>query len=315
MHGTVSRPASGSSPRVRGTPKSSTVRRWIPRFIPACAGNSTIAVSASCRIAGSSPRVRGTRRAAGRSSPSPAVHPRVCGELAAKLGKAPDGVRFIPACAGNSTAVLSRASDLAGSSPRVRGTRAVVVGSRRPIRFIPACAGNSAATAAPRAGNAGSSPRVRGTRSAKGTPAIRRRFIPACAGNSQRRRAQPSVPAVHPRVCGELRDTRYRWLRYSGSSPRVRGTPEHLELNATPLRFIPACAGNSCATPPQSGTPSVHPRVCGELIAGNPRAFLVDGSSPRVRGTLCSAMPCRRACRFIPACAGNSKVWPAAGGS
>ena len=92
----------GSSPRVRGTDRER--RRGIHdhRFIPACAGNSAL------------------RRGRGLLSP---VHPRVCGEQPNLTPKRPpdDGssprvrgtdltpirafctVRFIPACAGNST--------------------------------------------------------------------------------------------------------------------------------------------------------------------------------------------------------------------
>ena len=91
----------GSSPRVRGTDKTSCVTQGPCRFIPACAGNSW--------------RYRRTSRWL-------AVHPRVCGEqsttrLATMLefGSSPRvrGTaarvallaflgRFIPACAGNS---------------------------------------------------------------------------------------------------------------------------------------------------------------------------------------------------------------------
>ena len=91
----------GSSPRVRGTARF--VRRFkvTPRFIPACAGNSTDRV---------------LDLAAG------SVHPRVCGEqlitvpgvripggssprvrgTAVRWGLAYSARRFIPACAGNS---------------------------------------------------------------------------------------------------------------------------------------------------------------------------------------------------------------------
>ncbi|SUB01577.1 Domain of uncharacterised function (DUF2825) [Pannonibacter phragmitetus] len=173
----------GSSPRVRGTPRSGSRQQCAARFIPACAGNTSSAVRRCAMLAGSSPRVRGTRgnedpcRNAGRFIPAcagnthkrtkrghlSAVHPRVCGEHARRVK---------PTCAP------------AGSSPRVRGTPPLVLPPPNAARFIPACAGNTvvrllivgATSVHPRvcgehAGlnrsylrKTGSSPRVRGTR-------------------------------------------------------------------------------------------------------------------------------------------------------
>ena len=91
----------GSSPRVRGTRLPFGLQLTRTRFIPACAGNSSL------------PPTRTTRET---------VHPRVCGELnavkatpSAAIGSSPRVrgtrelakcnsalARFIPACAGNS---------------------------------------------------------------------------------------------------------------------------------------------------------------------------------------------------------------------
>ena len=233
----------GSSPRVRGTPAAHRHAVRQERFIPACAGNS----------------VDGRRR-----DVPLMVHPRVCGELfavaAVSLGK--DGSsprvrgtrvrprrpvgseRFIPACAGNSRSPPDAPSEVPvhprvcgelrisdspmaraiGSSPRVRGTRAVRLLALGGRRFIPACAGNSwtwqgcsaASAVHPRVCGelpsvslsarraSGSSPRVRGTPFRHGKPSIGQRFIPACAGNSEKRWPTRSTRPVHPRVCGEL---------------------------------------------------------------------------------------------------------------
>ena len=73
-------------------------------------------------------------------------------------------------------------------------------------------------------------------------------------------------------------------------------------------RFIPACAGNSTARAPPAAGGSVHPRVCGELTAGSLGPGAVVGSSPRVRGTRLCGMKGAPFNRFIPACAGNSRV-------
>ena len=151
----------GSSPRVRGTVETALFNPRVARFIPARAGN-------------------GHRRwRCGRRS---AVHPRACGERASEIARASEwfgssprvrgtddgasGVgrrrRFIPARAGNGAqaragrvrwSVHPRAcgerckkswtgNEVAGSSPRVRGTDHEPEGSVFDLRFIPARAGN-----------------------------------------------------------------------------------------------------------------------------------------------------------------------------
>ena len=232
----------GSSPRVRGTRCCCQPSTGWPRFIPACAGNTNGASMAAMTIP---------------------VHPRVCGEHAifcmspsVSTGSSPrvrgtrSGLartiltaRFIPACAGNTPCTApgsryfavhprvcgehlrhsTRRSVLAGSSPRVRGTRILATGDLDDKRFIPACAGNTIYTTRgnlpisvhPRVcgehssapdriqPDFGSSPRVRGTRITRMIQPLRHRFIPACAGNTFYRWCTGFNIAVHPRVCGE----------------------------------------------------------------------------------------------------------------
>ena len=161
--------AAGSSPRVRGTRLVGLGEGTGERFIPACAGNAG-------------------GRHGGQSTGS--VHPRVCGERAkrpvthldvggssprvrgtpSRRAQARADHRFIPACAGNATADFVECASaavhprvcgervwralpscrLAGSSPRVRGTRVFSHASPISVRFIPACAGNAFRTPSPR---------------------------------------------------------------------------------------------------------------------------------------------------------------------
>ena len=193
---------------------------------------------------GSSPRVRGT----------------LMWRLHALLKS-----RFIPACAGNAQVRdLEQIADR-GSSPRVRGTRDGARDRERNARFIPACAGNARApprsvrcspvhprvcgerqTRSARARRmSGSSPRVRGTRSCAGSTLACARFIPACAGNAPARTPRYRLDTVHPRVCGERLAFLTDFHAASGSSPRVRGTPELRAVDGLIQRFIPACAGNA----------------------------------------------------------------------
>ena len=182
----------------------------------------------------------------------------------------------------------------------------------------------------------GSSPRVRGTHQVTDQQSQQQRFIPACAGNSPVGRGSCSQRAVHPRVCGELRDGIPAVNNYAGSSPRVRGTHRGGFRGAVAPRFIPACAGNSRHTGRLERIAPVHPRVCGELASGAKRRELrgsvhprvcgelaltrthwcgQSGSSPRVRGTRGSSPSERSDRRFIPACAGNSGHLLVRGGS
>ena len=340
--------AAGSSPRVRGTPHRAPRQTRSYRFIPACAGNSTLHGElttvkpvhprvcgeldypdpAGLGEAGSSPRVRGTPRP-GR----PARHP----------------ARFIPACAGNSLRQTLEFVTVAGSSPRVRGTLFRSCAAGRPRRFIPACAGNSSTDSSGHRCGPGSSPRVRGTLRRDAKPGRLKRFIPACAGNSAGSSASRRRRPVHPRVCGELLKAAKAKTGEAGSSPRVRGTLSLPLVDELIRRFIPACAGNSQnsqsaafsssgSSPRVRGTrqtgqrcrrvgrfipacagnsgrryngtcvTTVHPRVCGELDYPDPAGLGEAGSSPRVRGTQHPRRVARRRRRFIPACAGNSKA-------
>ena len=236
----------GSSPRVRGTRRHDP-RGGLPgpRFIPACAGNSRRSAARQSCIAGSSPRVRGTRRARREGRPGHAVHPRVCGELERVGGGLGRGLRFIPACAGNSMSLANRSTPTFGSSPRVRGTHCPALQRQCAHRFIPACAGNST-SASTTTTSRPVHPRVCGElelRMLLGRDRVR--FIPACAGNSGVLGRLAQRLPVHPRVCGELSVKDSVPTDVYGSSPRVRGTRFPRPARRTQRRFIPACAGNS----------------------------------------------------------------------
>ena len=235
----------GSSPRVRGTPRQFVQPLGQHRFIPACAGNSLHGTRKGCR---------------------PPVHPRVCGELPFQQSHRRRGRRFIPACAGNSFLDHRGTGRVAGSSPRVRGTRVRRTGGRGQCRFIPACAGNSG-PGPKSAGCPAVHPRVCGELVI--LPFLlkcARRFIPACAGNSGSDAISTPTGTVHPRVCGELSIGGAVRHSRAGSSPRVRGTRLEGDQREKAGRFIPACAGNSrCGRSAPRRSP-VHPRVCGELL-------------------------------------------------
>ena len=100
-----------------------------------------------------------------------------------------------------------------------------------------------------------------------------------------------------------------------GSSPRARGTRHGSRAAGRQVRFIPACAGNTQIRTRLLTPEAVHPRVRGEhglfLNAATPHC----GSSPRARGTLDDAVGAEGDERFIPACAGNTRLRSRSGGS
>ncbi len=156
-------------------------------------------------------------------------------------------------------------STMAGSSPRVRGTRRRERQSAWSAGIIPACAGNTIRPSGSTIGrkdhprvcgehawqcangstSMGSSPRVRGTLTSVGNLRNVQGIIPACAGNTYIGGESTECPRDHPRVCGEHEEDEYLIMRELGSSPRVRGT--HLVAQAFNGGFgiIPACAGNT----------------------------------------------------------------------
>ncbi len=256
--------AFGSSPRVRGTLQRHARLSVFPRFIPACAGNTSACFP---------------------SLPAMTVHPRVCGEHkwffrdgSSATGSSPrvrgtpphsperpDHPRFIPACAGNTGCLWLESRD-SPVHPRVCGEHG------RPWNLT--------------ISSTGSSPRVRGTLIDVTSQRSRSRFIPACAGNTFPFPPCLQSPPVHPRVCGEHDYFASQGEPEDGSSPRVRGT-QRIRYRSTRLRrFIPACAGNTAPKGDDEVPTAVHPRVCGEHTV----QFVVKansaGSSPRVRGTL-----------------------------
>ena len=87
----------------------------------------------------------------------------------------------------------------------------------------------------------------------------------------------------------------------------MRGTVDQLPAQSLGPRFIPARAGNGFYVPFLGSRPPVHPRACGERFGRYFVALVIDGSSPRVRGTVGRFLPMLDELRFIPARAGNGQ--------
>ena len=135
-------------------------------------------------------------------------------------------------------------------------------------------------------------------------------IIPAYAGNTPWNRQRQASPWDHPRVCGEHSDAALIIAPRSGSSPRMRGTLHDWPIQVVVEGIIPAYAGNTRNRLASISSHWDHPRVCGEHGVGEEAAEFVEGSSPRMRGTLRVPPCCFRPFGIIPAYAGNTYVNP-----
>ena len=112
----------------------------------------------------------------------------------------------------------------------------------------------------------------------------------------------------HPRACGEHTTAANAATDATGSSPRMRGTPSDLRLRLRYGGIIPAHAGNTSTGCRPAADCRDHPRACGEHRRFIRRLHIVEGSSPRMRGT--QPIPAGESLleRIIPAHAGNT-LW------
>ena len=192
---------------------------------------------------------------------------------------------IIPAYAGN-TLMLTRCRQCSRDHPRVCGEHLAT------------------ATFAERA--PGSSPRMRGTPDYVFMHCRDIGIIPAYAGNTGLIRGPRHHRRDHPRVCGEHGTSVWCLRSCRGSSPRMRGTRKQQPAHRHRTGIIPAYAGNTPWRPRGASATRDHPRVCGEHEVEEPVTGILEGSSPRMRGTPSTATEGLCPNRIIPAYAGNT---------
>ena len=158
----------------------------------------------------------------------------------------------------------------------------------------------------------GSSPRGRGTPATSASWWCIRRVIPAWAGNTKATRTIGCWDSGHPRVGGEHPVQGSPTPTSTGSSPRGRGTLRQRGDPAAGRRVIPAWAGNTSAVDRLVAVRAGHPRVGGEHTYAREEVRIMDGSSPRGRGTPRRVRRVRPERRVIPAWAGNTGMRPCA---
>ena len=202
-----------------------------------------------------------------------------------------------------------------GSSPRGRGKRRCVNGTRMMRRRLPArppytpvppgpqrrspahprAGGENHAVTLDRVALAGSSPRGRGKRAAPAGYFPVPRLIPARAGKTSDVDVAAGPHGAHPRAGGENTAAGHILDASGGSSPRGRGKRPSPSALRWLGRLIPARAGKTSSRPCTALAFAAHPRAGGENTQLATTPTPPPGSSPRGRGKL--------ACQLVDACA------------
>ena len=230
---------------------------------------------------------------------------------------------------GNTRQTPTGGNGLAGSSPRVWGTRGTCSPKSTVTAVHPHGCGEHCNISNSCGMMSGSSPRVWGTHKSIRRIIRNTRFIPTGVGNTRPILIRIRSPPVHPHGCGEHVTTTTTLPAFTGSSPRVWGT---LALGRSCLfliRFIPTGVGNTKDAASKLGSKAVHPHGCGEhphrnrptchnrrfiptgvgnTVPGANSGYSLAGSSPRVWGTLQQIAPGARPLRFIPTGVGNTII-------
>ena len=95
-----------------------------------------------------------------------------------------------------------------------------------------------------------------------------------------------------------------------GSSPHARGTRIRDMQVGGLTGIIPACAGNTGVERIDATVERDHPRMRGEHQPDVAPVVHEQGSSPHARGTHRHTLKPQRFRGIIPACAGNTRVYP-----
>ena len=109
-------------------------------------------------------------------------------------------------------------------------------------------------------------------------------------------------------MCGENSTKKASCCDSLGSPPRVRGKPYTGLIFILASGITPACAGKTFAEPLRHHIREDHPRVCGENYLRRSWSKAEEGSPPRVRGKLPSALYPAVLAGITPACAGKTRL-------
>ena len=190
--------------------------------------------------------MRGTHRRTSTMAATPGIIPAYAGNTRGAVNTA-EVFWDHPRVCGEHTYSNIEQSWIEGSSPRMRGTQSLSshppsLAGDHPRVCGEHCPFNDNALL-----RAGSSPRMRGTPCKGCCHGYEVGIIPAYAGNTYAGLCGSRRIRDHPRVCGEHWTGEGSNESVTGSSPRMRGTPEYQRKPAIKEGIIPAYAGNTRA--------------------------------------------------------------------
>ena len=107
-------------------------------------------------------------------------------------------------------------------------------------------------------------------------------------------------------MCGEHAGRGFGRWGAAGSSPLVRGAPQHARRQGDSRGIIPACAGSTVGITRMPARLPDHPRLCGEHFERSRGPARGSGSSPLVRGAPGDTFHKQSHHGIIPACAGST---------
>ncbi len=282
----------GSPPRMWGT-----LARAIPaarrcRFTPTHVGNTGDHDRRTARLA---------------------VHPHACGEHGSS-DWCPTNMPVHPHACGEHALLRDIEWDVAGSPPRMWGTRVAAPMCSTNCMVHPHACGEHLLRLDERRVNDGSPPRMWGTRHPACVDENDKRFTPTHVGNTGSPRNRFPPLSVHPHACGEHWSSIAGSLRLIGSPPRMWGT-RSLLCNMLPLlRFTPTHVGNTQCKYRASVNNTVHPHACGEHGIQRVSTKTTNGSPPRMWGTPRRPPQQRKPLRFTPTHVGNTVLFRPAPG-
>ena len=215
------------------------------RSIPAYAGTG-LSPSKWNATSSEHPRLRGEQEVVTNSTASyygaspPARGTALGGRVSA------DGLRIIPACAGNGRPSEPHRRRII---PACAGTGSRPSAADRPCSEHPRLRGDRAGLKTETMGAIGASPPARGPAAGVRVGRLVRRSIPACAGTGGLGGpARPPGPE-RPRLRGDRGNVATLFSRFDGASPPARGPGGQGAHDGAGDRSIPACAGTGPAGP------------------------------------------------------------------